>query len=490
MGRQCGAPGRGPGERGQRREPGAAMGAGRGARVWPRPGRRLPRPGPPSPAPPPPRPPGARLAPRRGPRGGADGARTSRPAPATHVLGQAHLPSPGPAPPCNLFDRPRGGAGRRRGFSYRSLLKCHGDAPWDRSRRRARRFQVPGPGLASADLRPARRREHSFSCADSKRPGAGRYRPQGIPYTGPCSGSPTPRNHHPINVRRDPSIPTYGLRRSILLNTRLQDCYVVSPALTNIWTARACARQNIKTPAPGTTSCWEVVKNPIIASSFSLAKLVLRRQLKDKCCPVPSKFGEAKPLKRLKPRNNSTMKATQQARIRNSIRSKNKRPAGQLLGSPGRGQSPAGSIVESKESSKEKKVTVRQDLEDRYVERVAATQALSWDRGTAAWKGRALPPETPMRQQVLGDSLTIHGLPTECYRALYHAVVEPMLWNPSGTPKRYSLELGKAIKQKLWEALCSQATTLEGAQKDPLSGRKWLVYEPMPKKWPKLKSEK
>uniref|UniRef100_A0A8D2KCW9 Chromosome 22 open reading frame 31 n=1 Tax=Urocitellus parryii TaxID=9999 RepID=A0A8D2KCW9_UROPR len=252
--------------------------------------------------------------------------------------------------------------------------------------------------------------------------------------------------------------------RSILLNTRLQDCYVVSPALTNIWTARTCARQNIKTPAPGTTSCWEVVKNPIIASSFSLAKLVLRRQLKDKCCPVPSKFGEAKPLKRLKPRNNSTMKATQQARIRNSIRSKNKRPAGH------------------KESSKEKKVTVRQDLEDRYVERVAATQALSWDRGTAAWKGRALPPETPMRQQVLGDSLTIHGLPTECYRALYHAVVEPMLWNPSGTPKRYSLELGKAIKQKLWEALCSQATTLEGAQKDPLSGRKWLVSQIF-KKW-------
>uniref|UniRef100_A0A8C9QUW9 Chromosome 22 open reading frame 31 n=1 Tax=Spermophilus dauricus TaxID=99837 RepID=A0A8C9QUW9_SPEDA len=256
--------------------------------------------------------------------------------------------------------------------------------------------------------------------------------------------------------------------RSILLNTRLQDCYVVSPALTNIWTARTCARQNIKTPAPGTTSCWEVVKNPIIASSFSLAKLVLRRQLKDKCCPVPSKFGEAKPLKRLKPRNNSTMKATQKARIRNSIRSKNKRPAGQLLGSPGRGQNPAGSIGKSKESSKEKKVTARQDLEDRYVERVAATQALSWDRGTAAWKGRALPPETPMRQQVLGDSLTIHGLPTECYRALYHAVVEPMLWNPSGTPKRYSLELGKAIKQKLWEALCSQATTLEGAQKNSI----------------------
>lgn len=86
--------------------------------------------------------------------------------------------------------------------------------------------------------------------------------------------------------------------------------------------------------------------------------------------------------------------------------------------------------------------------------------------------------------------LTIHGLPTEGYQALYHAVVEPMLRNPSGTPKRYSLELGKAIKQKLWEALCSQAAIPEGAQ-DPTPGRTRLEVdqEPVPKKWPKLKRE-
>lgn len=72
------------------------------------------------------------------------------------------------------------------------------------------------------------------------------------------------------------------------------------------------------------------------------------------------------------------------------------------------------------------------------------------------------------------DALVIHGLPTEGYRALYHAVVEPMLWNPSGTPKRYSLELGKAIKQKLWEALCRQAAAPKDAQKDLLPGRKRL----------------
>lgn len=112
------------------------------------------------------------------------------------------------------------------------------------------------------------------------------------------------------------------------------------------------------------------------------------------------------------------------------------------------------------------------------------------DIGTAAWKAQALLPEARKRQQ-LSDTLTIHGLPTEGYRALYHTVVEPMLWNPSGTPKRYSLELGKAVKQKLWEALCSQAASLEGAQ-NPLLGTKRLEVqeEPVPKKWPKLKREK
>uniref|UniRef100_G3T2K9 Chromosome 22 open reading frame 31 n=1 Tax=Loxodonta africana TaxID=9785 RepID=G3T2K9_LOXAF len=293
---------------------------------------------------------------------------------------------------------------------------------------------------------------------------------------------------HPIYVRRDFSIPTYGLRQSILLNTRLQDCYVDSPALTNIWTARKCARQNANAPMPGTTSSWEVVKDPLIASSLSLVKLVLRRQLEDKSCPIPHKFEKAKPSKRLKPKDNSTMKAAQQRRVRNSIGSESKQPAGQL-GSP-RLKRPIGSISESKESSKEKKVTVCQDLEESYAEHVAATQALPWDSGTAAWKGQALLPEVRKRE-LSEDTLTIHGLPTEGYQALYHAVVEPMLWNPSGTPKRYSLELGKAIKQKLWEALCSQATITEGAQKDQLLGRKQPhVSEEPVKKWPKLKSKK
>ncbi|XP_057600041.1 uncharacterized protein C22orf31 homolog [Hippopotamus amphibius kiboko] len=138
------------------------------------------------------------------------------------------------------------------------------------------------------------------------------------------------------------------------------------------------------------------------------------------------------------------MKATWRGGIRNSISSKSEQPVGQQPGSP-TCRRPAGGINGSKESSKEKKVTVCQDLESRYAEHVAATQVLPRVIGTASWKGRASLPETRKRQQLSEDALTIHGLPTEGYRALYHAVVEPMLWNPSGTPKRKS-EFGVSIQ--------------------------------------------
>lgn len=47
---------------------------------------------------------------------------------------------------------------------------------------------------------------------------------------------------------------------------------------------------------------------------------------------MPRKFGDAKPSKRLKPRDDTTMKTTQQGGTRNSISSKSKQPAGQQPG--------------------------------------------------------------------------------------------------------------------------------------------------------------
>ncbi|XP_060048605.1 uncharacterized protein C22orf31 homolog isoform X2 [Erinaceus europaeus] len=293
-------------------------------------------------------------------------------------------------------------------------------------------------------------------------------------------------------MRRDTSIPNYGLRRSILLNSRFQDCYVDSPALTNTWTARTCSEQTAAAPTPGATSSWEVVKNPLITSSFSLVKLVLRRQLKDKYCPGPHQFGKAKASRRLKPKDSSAVKPVQRGRIRKSISPEGEWPGEHQLASCSHGGL-AGDPNQSKASSKEGKTTVGQDPEKRYADHEAATQVLPRDTGTAVWKGHTLPPEarkTPPSSSE--DTLTIHGLPTEGYRALYHAVVEPMLWNPWGTPKRYSLELGKAIKQKLWAALCCRAGRPEGDQKEPLLPSKWPeAHEepPVYKKWPKLKGE-
>ncbi|CAK6440098.1 unnamed protein product [Pipistrellus nathusii] len=286
---------------------------------------------------------------------------------------------------------------------------------------------------------------------------------------------------HPVCVRREPSIPSYGLRRSISLNSRLQDCYVDSPALASIWTARACG------PAPGTASSWEVVESPIVPSSLSLLKLVLRRRLKDTCCPGPCPFGEAKPSKGAEPEDHSATR--RRGRRRHAIGPKSKPVRGRQPASPRR-RRPAGGTDQSEASSKERRGTARQDPESRYAEHVAAPQAPARDVGPAACQGRAPPPGAGTRPQ-RSDVLTIHGLPAEAYRALYHAAVEPMLWNPSGTPKRYSLELGRAVKQKLWEALCSQAAAPHGAQ-DPLPARTWLAVdgEPVPETWPKVRREK
>lgn len=101
---------------------------------------------------------------------------------------------------------------RQRRFSFSSRLKRCGDAPRGRSGRRAGCFQVPGPGLASAGLRPARLQEHLPSCADSRipeqgwgGPGPRALRPP-LRYLGPCA--PLPPRSRPIAHSQGPPLPT------------------------------------------------------------------------------------------------------------------------------------------------------------------------------------------------------------------------------------------------------------------------------------------
>ncbi|XP_068937764.1 uncharacterized protein C22orf31 homolog [Petaurus breviceps papuanus] len=249
---------------------------------------------------------------------------------------------------------------------------------------------------------------------------------------------------HPIYMRRNTGIPTYGLRQSILVNKRLQDCYVDAPTLTNIWTSKTCANSNVATKGSPTSS-WEVVKNPLVSSSFSLVKLVLRRQLKDKCCPMPSKLGgegKARKIPKVKTKGTSAVRVDLRAKNRESDPNKNQRPSGKLSGTSGP-TGPTGHDSENKEIQKEEEGLVSEDLQVGAVTQIPSG------------KIQGLTPENrsdPHSQ----DALVIHGLSAEQYTALYHSVVEPMLWRTSGTPKRYSLELGKVIKRRLWEALCSQ----------------------------------
>nr|XP_029138748.1 uncharacterized protein LOC114922143 [Labrus bergylta] len=51
-----------------------------------------------------------------------------------------------------------------------------------------------------------------------------------------------------------------------------------------------------------------------------------------------------------------------------------------------------------------------------------------------------------------GD-LNIYNRPVEEFQLIYHAVVDDMLKFKSGRPRPYSLELGRRLKQKLWERL-------------------------------------
>uniref|UniRef100_A0A4X2KVT2 Uncharacterized protein n=1 Tax=Vombatus ursinus TaxID=29139 RepID=A0A4X2KVT2_VOMUR len=246
-------------------------------------------------------------------------------------------------------------------------------------------------------------------------------------------------------MRRNTGIPTYGLRQSILVNKRLQDCYVDAPTLTNIWTSKTRANPNVATKGSPASS-WEVVKNPLVSSSFSLVKLVLRRQLNDKSCPIPPKLGgEGKAWKIPKVKTNGTaaVRADPGEENRESVPNKNKSPSGKLR--------PL--LFSLKENQNEEKGAVSEDLQYGAITQTPPEEI----EGTAGII-QDLPPENRSDQHSQ-EALVIHGLSAERYTALYHSVVEPMLWNTSGTPRRYSLELGKVIKRKLWEALCSQATT-------------------------------
>ncbi|XP_074498511.1 uncharacterized protein LOC141771878 isoform X2 [Sebastes fasciatus] len=67
---------------------------------------------------------------------------------------------------------------------------------------------------------------------------------------------------------------------------------------------------------------------------------------------------------------------------------------------------------------------------------------------------KVTPDPKPFSAPLLDDGpLLIHNRTVEEYQRIYHEVVDDMLRFKNGRPRPYSLDLGRRIKQKLWERL-------------------------------------
>lgn len=89
---------------------------------------------------------------------------------------------------------------------------------------------------------------------------------------------------------------------------------------------------------------------------------------------------------------------------------------------------------------------------DRYIRNAAVLPDLHSDRPERAAKPRGSARCVPSAQPP-PQPLMIHGFTAPEYRQTYHAVVDPLLLSAGGRALAYSLELGRLIKEHLFEEL-------------------------------------
>lgn len=94
-------------------------------------------------------------------------------------------------------------------------------------------------------------------------------------------------------------------------------------------------------------------------------------------------------------------------------------------------------------------VDSQRPLQDRYIRNAAILPDLRSD-GVQPVKERTFARCVLTAQS---QPLMIHGFSTPEYRQTYHAVVDPLLLSAGGRPVTYSLELGRLIKEHLFEEL-------------------------------------
>lgn len=88
-------------------------------------------------------------------------------------------------------------------------------------------------------------------------------------------------------------------------------------------------------------------------------------------------------------------------------------------------------------------------LQDRYIRNAAILPDLRSDSLPPAKKRTSAHCVLTAQSQ----PLMIHGFTTLEYRQTYHAVVDRLLFSAGGRPVTYSLELGRLIKEHLFEEL-------------------------------------
>ncbi|XP_063070039.1 uncharacterized protein LOC134461198 [Engraulis encrasicolus] len=114
---------------------------------------------------------------------------------------------------------------------------------------------------------------------------------------------------------------------------------------------------------------------------------------------------------------------------------------------------------------------MKEPLDERYIKNAAVLPDLHQPTPAPA------PPQTltpkpscsngPLAQE---EPLQIHGYSVEHFKRIYHSVVDPKLTTKSGNPRPYGLEMGRVIKQRMWETFnCPSFVETEDAD-----GRVWI----------------
>ncbi|XP_063044293.1 uncharacterized protein LOC134438615 [Engraulis encrasicolus] len=114
---------------------------------------------------------------------------------------------------------------------------------------------------------------------------------------------------------------------------------------------------------------------------------------------------------------------------------------------------------------------MKEPLDERYIKNAAVLPDLRLQTSAPA-PPQTLTPKPSCSNGSLAqeEPLKIHGCNVEDFKRIYHSVVDPKLTTKSGNPRPYGLQMGRVIKQRMWETFnCPSFVETEAAD-----GRVWI----------------